>query len=357
MPAPTSTPTLRLDWVDAAKGVSIVLVVLTHVFYWMDAAHIDATSPFKADTALSQMRMPLFFFASGLFAASYLTGTWARVIAKKLVLLTWVFVAWLIIGIGYSIAAGLLIHESDAGGTVVRAILKLAVSLLRPSSELWFLWALVILLVVGRALWRWRGILITVAAAASVAVAALPADLYATLHDLVGVGWVGLARYAVVFYAAGWLGKSGAQRIANAPAWAVVAWGLIGGAIMFSYPFVDLGPAEFVYLPAGIASGLAASRLLARFKVLRSIGQTTLPIFVMHTTLIVAATILLLPARSFINAVPGFDYVLPLLLTAAVLAVATVTYRGLAGTVGAHLFAPPAFLYGRIASWQHQERV
>lgn len=83
----------RLTWVDSAKGISIVLIVVGHAHSWLAEIGVATTSPFGINEALARMR-PLFFFASELFAAKYLEGSWRNLLSKRLALLAWVFFIW-----------------------------------------------------------------------------------------------------------------------------------------------------------------------------------------------------------------------------------------------------------------------
>ena len=55
----------RIEYIDALRGLSMVLVVLAHVFLFMSPHHWDG-SPLAA--IFMSFRMPLFFFVSGFFA-------------------------------------------------------------------------------------------------------------------------------------------------------------------------------------------------------------------------------------------------------------------------------------------------
>lgn len=55
----------RIDYIDALRGLSMILVVLAHVFLMMSPRHWDS-SPIAS--VLMSFRMPLFFFVSGFFA-------------------------------------------------------------------------------------------------------------------------------------------------------------------------------------------------------------------------------------------------------------------------------------------------
>lgn len=55
----------RINYIDSLRGLSMILVVLAHVFLFMSPHHWDG-SPLAA--ILMSFRMPLFFFVSGFFA-------------------------------------------------------------------------------------------------------------------------------------------------------------------------------------------------------------------------------------------------------------------------------------------------
>lgn len=65
-----ATSTNRMQWVDAMRGFSMIVVVLGHVLLYMDIGGYDS---FISSLFLS-FRMPLFFFVSGFF--SYRSNGW-----------------------------------------------------------------------------------------------------------------------------------------------------------------------------------------------------------------------------------------------------------------------------------------
>lgn len=81
----------RLVWADAAKGLSIVLVVLWHT----TDKHLQTVANFlgaswtsdfwvSASIIMTPARMPLFFLISGMFAASAIRRSWAEVYRRPL---------------------------------------------------------------------------------------------------------------------------------------------------------------------------------------------------------------------------------------------------------------------------------
>lgn len=67
----TATKQKRIEWIDTAKGICILLVVANHIFTFYDFAHIYEGSYARMGDFLSSFRMPLYFFLSGLFFKRY----------------------------------------------------------------------------------------------------------------------------------------------------------------------------------------------------------------------------------------------------------------------------------------------
>lgn len=89
----------RLDWVDVARGIGIILVVYGHVFRGVASSETMGTgSPlWGLDYAIYSFHMPLFFLLSGLFAeASYRKGA-KRFWVSKLMLIVYPYFLWSVI--------------------------------------------------------------------------------------------------------------------------------------------------------------------------------------------------------------------------------------------------------------------
>lgn len=286
--------TQRLEWVDAAKGISIILVVISHSSYWLNQIGLGLTSSAEVNVALSEMRMPLFFLVSGLFAGKYMLAPWRLLLTKKIALLIWVFVVWQIIGIAYSVLAGLTIHDAPSGEVLPRAFLKPLISIIRPSNELWFLWALALMFMVLRSAWRLdKAALLLLTLVPLIAVAATPPQIEELLAKTVSVGWLGIAQYTFVFTLGASMGKSGARKIALMPNIAALPLLLIFGSFMMLSPHLDLRAGNILFMFSGIISGICLARLLSNVRWLRHVGQKTLPIYVSHTFIIVLITALI----------------------------------------------------------------
>lgn len=125
----------RIQYIDLAKGLCILLVVLNHVFL-----HVNYMSPLVK--SLSCFRMPLYFFLSGLFFKEYegFIGFFLRKVNKLLIpffffyLVTCLALPNLFYMFGYS---GLSENSLGLRGLYAFITEKSLVNL-----PIWFLWAL-----------------------------------------------------------------------------------------------------------------------------------------------------------------------------------------------------------------------
>ena len=81
----------RLDWVDYAKGIGIILVVYGHVLIGIYNSKIDIPHSFYdyCQKFIYSFHMPLFFFLAGLFYEQKELTTFKNFLFKKE--LGWIF--------------------------------------------------------------------------------------------------------------------------------------------------------------------------------------------------------------------------------------------------------------------------
>ncbi|MFC4257260.1 acyltransferase family protein [Altererythrobacter xixiisoli] len=129
----------RLGWIDAAKGFSILLVVLLHVSGWFNTdIHPESFVFWHEFSAIfTPLRMPLFFFVSGFLAFSALrkplTASYPKIFGLYFIYLFWT-------------AAYLLrtLHPALRGGHPAPDPLGYLASLFLPTA-FWYIWALPLL--------------------------------------------------------------------------------------------------------------------------------------------------------------------------------------------------------------------
>lgn len=275
----TGTPG-REVWIDAGRGIAVLLVVLYHAARWFEVAGWEQLNDY-----VSSVRMPFFFVISGMLA--YRIGvvapvgtTWRALWDRRLSLYLWVFVIWEAIGTACYLI-GFALRGTPLGfGPMLRDLL---LSPVRPQFELWFIWALALFCVAARLLrsvdWRWH-----LLAAAVPSVIALTDGF-----DLGNVGWNGALKY-YVFFVCGMHLRGLLLAFARTP-WPVRTGLLAGWAILAAVvETTGLRSVVGVYFAlcvVGILAGVALGTFLARSAGLVRIGAATLPVYLGHTPVII----------------------------------------------------------------------
>lgn len=141
-PALFTTPDGRVDWVDVAKGVCILFVVMMHSTLGVEKL-VGETSWMGTVVAWAQpFRMPDFFFIAGLFLVKTIDAPWRRYIDRKIVHFLYFYLLWMVIqGV---MKGGLLTGEPEAVPGV------LLTALYEPFGTLWFIYILPIFFLVTR---------------------------------------------------------------------------------------------------------------------------------------------------------------------------------------------------------------
>jgi uncharacterized membrane protein YcfT len=273
-------PAVREVWIDAGRGIAVLLVVLYHAARWFGVTEWEQVNDY-----VSSVRMPFFFMISGMLAyrigvAGLAGTTWRTLWDRRLRLYLWVFVIWEVIGTACYLI-GFALRGSPLGfGPMLRDLLLAPV---RPQFELWFIWALALFCVTARLLrsldWRWH-----------LMVAVVPSVIALTDgFDLGNVGWNGALKY-YAFFVCGMHLRELLLRFARTP-WQTRASLLLGWALLAAIVEVaglrSVVGVYFVLCVVGILAGVALGTFLARSAVLARIGSTTLPVYLGHTPVII----------------------------------------------------------------------
>lgn len=138
-PSAEADPKTRDLFLDVAKGLGIILVVIGHAWRGLESAGlIDSPDLFRIiDTLIYNFHMPLFFLLSGMtFEAWALKRTYPEAAFSRVTRLLWPLLLWSYLFAGARLAAG------DAANTQVSGIESLLFFPLPPRDHFWFLWAL-----------------------------------------------------------------------------------------------------------------------------------------------------------------------------------------------------------------------
>src|SRR6201998_2274499 len=185
----TGPGTSRVDWVDYAKGICIVMVVMMHSVLGVEQAAGETGFMHVLVAFAKPFRMPDFFLISGLFLAVVIDRDWRTYLDRKVVHFAYFYLLWVTIQFGFkapSFAAETSWHH------VVYLYLE---SFIEPFGTLWFIYLLPIFFVVTKLTRRIAPLAIFAAAA-----------LLESAHVTPGVTVIGefCARF-VSFFAGYWL--------------------------------------------------------------------------------------------------------------------------------------------------------
>jgi len=88
----------RIEWIDIAKGGAIFLVVLLHSYLSMKSISYDNNYFKLINDALAKIRIPLFFFTSGIVTSIILNNNNYEFTRKKIIPIFLIYIIWTEIG-------------------------------------------------------------------------------------------------------------------------------------------------------------------------------------------------------------------------------------------------------------------
>lgn len=124
----------RAGWVDCAKGISICLVVLWHA----------VGTEFLVNNLLILVRMPLFFFVAGFFAAKTITAPWSTLLRTRSLNFYYIYVVWM------TLFFLLVVSVRDAMHGHLPDPRDYLIHLVTPLDYLWFIFTLALLFAFAR---------------------------------------------------------------------------------------------------------------------------------------------------------------------------------------------------------------
>ncbi|WP_040337583.1 acyltransferase family protein [Candidatus Blastococcus massiliensis] len=279
----------RLDWVDAAKGLAMLMVIAYHVTAYVQTAGVDAVLG-RAKAVFELFPMPAFFLAAGLFAARHAESAFPALWRDRLLSLLYLYVVWSVVRtVFYLVVPGL---NGELGEIPATDPLALPLILFWPSSSYWFLYALFLFTLVR---WLIAGLPVWVQVAGSGAVSAV------FTSRLVETGNLGWDRVGALFFFFVLGAVFSRQLLDLVPAARPIHLGVALAAFGVSAALILLGlrglpPVVLVGQLAAVAVGLLFCRFLLRFRVSRllsSIGRASLSLYLLHLFIVVSATALL----------------------------------------------------------------
>lgn len=135
----------RVDWVDYAKGICIVMVVMMHSVLGVEAAAGQTGFMHLVVMFAKPFRMPDFFLISGLFVSVVIDRDWRVYLDRKVVHFAYFYLLWVTIQFGFKAPS----FAAESGWAHV-GLLYLE-SFIEPFGTLWFIYLLPIFFVVIKA--------------------------------------------------------------------------------------------------------------------------------------------------------------------------------------------------------------
>ncbi len=156
----TASNAPRVGWVDAAKGICIVFVVMMHSTLGVGAALGAEGWMHRVVEFARPFRMPDFFLISGLFLGLVIDRPWMRYIDRKVVHFAYFYVLWLTIQFAFKAP------EIMAEQGVAAPLQQYLMAFVEPFGTLWFIYILPLFFVVTRLLKHLPKVAVFLAAAA-----------------------------------------------------------------------------------------------------------------------------------------------------------------------------------------------
>ncbi|MDA9544432.1 acyltransferase [Bradyrhizobium sp. CCBAU 45321] len=267
----TAASTVRIDWVDYAKGICIVMVVMMHSVLGVELAAGQTGFMHVLVAFAKPFRMPDFFLISGLFLSLVIDRDWRTYLDRKVVHFAYFYVVWVTIQFGFKAPA----FAAETSWQHV-GLLYLE-SFIEPFGTLWFIYLLPVFFVVTKLTRKVPSLAVWLVAAA-----------LETAH--ITTGWTAVDEFCArfVYFYSGYLfapyvfalsdraRKHPALALAALAAWAVINAGLVAaGASEWAIVSLALGF-------AGACAIIAAGTLLARahwLNFLRFCGEHSIVIY------------------------------------------------------------------------------
>jgi uncharacterized membrane protein YcfT len=267
----TDIPAGRIAWVDYAKGICIVMVVMMHSTLGVGIAAGGEGFLHYLVAFAKPFRMPDFFLISGLFLSRVIDRDWRTYLDRKVVHFAYFYVLWMTIQFVFK-APGLATEHGAA------ATLQLyALSFIEPFGTLWFIYLLPIFFVVTRLTRGVPALIIWLIGAA-----------LQTAH--IETGWMVIDEFAarfVYFYTGYWIASfvfAMADDVQIKPAIAIVwllLWGTLNALLVFG-GYAELPGISLALGILGAGAIVTLGALLAQtrlFDFLRYCGQNSIVIY------------------------------------------------------------------------------
>lgn len=254
----------RVAWVDLAKGLCIIMVVMMHSTLGVEKAAGETGWLGLVVEFARPFRMPDFFLISGLFLAARIEAPWRLYLDRKVLHFAYFYILWLTLQFALK-APGLAAELGWSG-----ALETYFTAFVQPFGTLWFIYHLAVFFVVTRALKSVPWPIVWIGAAllqiAPIHTGSVLIDEFASRYVFFYSGYIFASR---IFGFARWMDANLGAGLAL-----LAGWALINGLLVFSgygdWPVVSLALGF-----AGACGIVAISAAFARLGSRAGLGRAT----------------------------------------------------------------------------------
>lgn len=288
----------RLAWVDIAKAISIVLVVMMYATYNTGEHTGDVGFLHYAIAFATPFRMPEFFLISGLFLSNVIARSWRQYADRRVLHYLYFYLLWAVIMI--------VLKVGVFSGNLPAVSTALLSAVLQPYGVLWFVYMLAIFGLVAKLLWQFgipHWLTLGIAAGLSIAPITSPSYVVTQFAAYYVFFHVGYAFAPKIFEAAEWASKHPAKSVM------ALCMFFVMNALLVFFPTSELQPTQTImgwagFPPITFALAIVGSVALCVLSALLSkapgtgwlkwLGQRSLVVYVAFTIPMSIARIVLM---------------------------------------------------------------
>jgi uncharacterized membrane protein YcfT len=270
----------RTEWIDFAKGVSIVLVVLFHTTIAMDKYNLTHDRYWLANSLFSSVRMPLFFLVSGILARSAIQRDWRELFQRKILFFIYIFVLWSLLHLTWNRL--IPVFPSPEPSAWITFIYS-------PTTVLWFIWALAFYFIVAKA-----GLAIG-KTGVFVGALVISTAAYAGMFRFENYAHENVLQFLPFFLYGAWFSQGllstplfshRATLVIAVPVFLLAFFAIYKHMLPQALEHVALLPLAPLGIVAAISLAVAACRSSVGKAIPVYLGKNTLPIYVAHSPLV-----------------------------------------------------------------------
>ncbi len=283
--------TSRVAWVDVAKGISIILVVMMHSTLGVELA-MDARGWMGSLVEFARpFRIPCFMLVSGLFLHRTINSPWGRYLDRKVLHFAYFYVLWLTIQTAAK--TPLWMSEGQSPADIATSYFA---SYVQPFGTLWFIYLLPVFFLVTRLTngvsWRWILAAAIVLELAPIHTGLVVVDEFASRFVYFYAGYA-LSRH--FFALSAWASKAGPALVGLLGLWALANAATVYFAVpdplnelaqrSSSHSWVKMADLPMISLVLGLAGACAVIAISAWIaattpgKAIRWVGERSIVVY------------------------------------------------------------------------------